>query len=241
VRTSFGKEQTFCQDENVRAARVLIQATEDVQKGLTQDDFDMYYEVWEMFDETCTQFLPLSRLSEFVDTLEEPLRLPAPNYCKLITLDIPIYEGDVVHCIDVLDALAQNYLGTTRDVTGELGDLKKGPERARYRLATSTMMRRREEYCARIIQTAWRQLVLEGRAKRRSETEAALVVAQSRVAFAPSPVVECRTPPGASDAAAVVAPLDSISEISTGSSTESNKVDQDTEASRDQPPISTTV
>jgi len=26
------------------------QATEDVQQGLTQDDIDMYYEIWERYD-----------------------------------------------------------------------------------------------------------------------------------------------------------------------------------------------
>jgi hypothetical protein len=142
------------------------QATEDVQQGLTQDDFDVYYEVWQKFDEQGTQFLHLNRLSEFVDTLEPPLRLPAPNYCKLISLDIPIYEGDVVHCLDVLDALTQNFLGTTRESTGQLGDLKKGPERTRCRLATSTMQRRREEYCARVIQAAWRNRVAQSKALR---------------------------------------------------------------------------
>jgi len=207
-----------------------------VQKGVTQEDFDMYYEVWQMFDETGSQFLALSRLSEFVNTLEDPLRLPAPNYCKLITLDIPIYEGDVVHCLDVLDALTQNYLGTTRDVTGELGDLNKGPERTRYRLATSTMLRRREEFCARIIQTAWRQCVLEGREKRRVEAEAtaAMTVDQS-----PVPVSESSTPLRTGDV--VLAPLDSISEKSTASSTESTGQQRNTDTPRDEPPTSTTV
>jgi len=104
------------------------QATEDVQQGLTQDDFDMYYETWEKFDEAATQYIPLSALSEFVDTLEEPLRLPAPNLYKLVSLNIPtrtdgqtdgrtpdrcftaslnipICDGDRVHCVDILDAL----------------------------------------------------------------------------------------------------------------------------------------
>lgn len=63
---------------------MCVQATEDVQQGLTQDDFDMYYEVWERFDETATQYIHLSRLSEFVDALEEPLKLPAPNRFRLI-------------------------------------------------------------------------------------------------------------------------------------------------------------
>jgi len=26
-------------------------ATEEVERGLTQDDIDMYYEIWEAFDE----------------------------------------------------------------------------------------------------------------------------------------------------------------------------------------------
>jgi len=195
----------------------------------------MYYEVWEMFDEKATQFLALSRLSEFVDTLEEPLRLPAPNYCKLITLDIPIYEGDVVHCLDVLDVLTQNFLGTTRDVTGELGDLKKGPERARYKLATSTMMRRREDYCARIIQTAWRQRVLESREQRRFEAETATCTTAI-----PSQITvnEYRTPPRADE---VLAPLDSISELSAVSSTGTNEPEHDNELPRNQPAVSTTV
>ena len=140
-----------------------------MQQGLTQDDFDVYYEVWQQFDENGTQFLSLNRLSEFVDALEPPLRLPAPNYCKIISLDIPVYEGDVVHCLDVLDALTQNFLGTTRESTGQLGDLKKGPERSRCRLATSTMQRRREEYCARVIQAAWRNRVAHSKSLRQAE------------------------------------------------------------------------
>jgi len=207
-----------------------------VQQGLTQDDFDMYYEIWETFDETGSQFLALSRLSEFVDALEHPLRLPAPNYCKLITLDIAIYEGDMVHCIDVLDALAQNYLGTTRDVTGELGDLKKGPQQTRYRLATSTMMRRREEYCARIIQTAWRQCVLDGREKRRAEADAGVTVNQTRVVFDVAPPISESARPPPVTAADVSAPLDSISEMSAGSSMESNDEQRNITVDQPRPP-----
>ena len=67
-----------------------LQATEDVQQCLTQDDFDMYYEVWERFDEKATQYIALDQLCEFVDSLEEPLRVPAPNLYKLVTMKIPI-------------------------------------------------------------------------------------------------------------------------------------------------------
>jgi hypothetical protein len=140
------------------------QATEDVQQGLTQDDFDMYYEVWEQFDENASQYIPLDRLCEFVDRLEEPLRIPAPNHCRLVLLDIPICDGDRVHCVDILDALTKNFLGTGGDATGELGDLKKGPERKDYHPVSSTLKRQREFVVARIIQRTWRNYVRRRRA-----------------------------------------------------------------------------
>ena len=135
------------------------QATEDVQQGLTQDDFDMYYEIWEKFDEQATQYIPLTSLTDFVDTLEEPLRIPLPNYFKLVSMDITICEDDKVHCVDILDVLTKNFLGTSTDATGDLGEVKKGPERANYVPISSTMMRHREIVCARIIQRCWRDYV----------------------------------------------------------------------------------
>jgi len=72
------------------------QATEDVQQGLTQDDIDMYYEIWERYDEKATQYIDLDHLCEFVDALEEPLRIAVPNFLRLVVLDIPICEGNPV-------------------------------------------------------------------------------------------------------------------------------------------------
>src|SRR6218665_319245 len=144
------------------------QATEDVQLGLTQDDFDMYYELWERYDEKATQYIPLEKLCEFVDALEEPLRLPAPNFYRLVTLDIPICENDMVHCVDVLDALAKAFLGTTGDAAGELGDLKKGPERKNYHPVSSMIKRQREIYAATIIQKAWSNYLERTKAKPQS-------------------------------------------------------------------------
>ena len=128
-----------------------------MEQGLTQDDFDMYYEVWERFDETATQYIHLSRLSEFVEALEEPLKLPSPNRFRLIALDIPICDGDRMHCIDILDALTKNFLGTPLDTT-EMVDLKKsGLKRRDYTPVSSTLRRQRQNYCAIVIQNAWRE------------------------------------------------------------------------------------
>jgi hypothetical protein len=119
----------------------------------------MYYETWEKFDEAATQYIPLSVLSDFVDALEDPLRLPAPNLYKLVSLDIPICEGDRMHCVDILDALTKNFLGTVGDTAGELGDLKKGPDRVDYNPISSTLKRQREMFVARLIQRTWRNFV----------------------------------------------------------------------------------
>jgi len=128
-----------------------------VQQGLTQDDFDMYYEVWERFDEKATQYITLEQLCEFVDTLEEPLRVPAPNLYKLVTMNIPICADDRVHCVDILDALTKNFLGTADDDGGDLADIAPGPERRDYQPIGSTLQRQRQICCARIIQKAWRK------------------------------------------------------------------------------------
>ena len=133
------------------------QATEDVQQGLTQDDFDMYYEIWEKFDEKATQYIPLSQLSTFADALEKPLRIPKPNLVRLTYLDIPICEGERVHCVDILDALAKNYLAWNCYQSDLQVDLKNGPERKDYHPISSTMKRRRHEYCAIAIQRFWRK------------------------------------------------------------------------------------
>ena len=60
----------------------------------------MYYEVWERFDEKATQYIALQQLCEFVDNLEEPLRIAAPNRYKLVTMNIPICADDRVHCVN---------------------------------------------------------------------------------------------------------------------------------------------
>lgn len=85
------------------------QATEDVQEGLTDDDYEMYYEIWQKFDPNGSQYLPFEKLSDFVDALEDPLRIPKPNSLALVLLDINIYEGHQCYCVDILDALTKHF------------------------------------------------------------------------------------------------------------------------------------
>jgi voltage-gated sodium channel type II alpha len=85
------------------------QATEDVQEGLTDDDYDMYYEIWQQFDPDGSQYIRYDQLSEFLDVLEPPLQIHKPNKYKIISMDIPICRGDLMFCVDILDALTKDF------------------------------------------------------------------------------------------------------------------------------------
>ncbi|CAC5417965.1 SCN2A [Mytilus coruscus] len=135
------------------------QATEDVQHGLTPDDFDMYYEKWEHYDPNATQFIDLDKLSDFVDYLEEPLRLPKPNHFMLVKLDIPICDDDKMYCRDILDALTKNFLGSDNLDNTDMGvnPLQQDKAKVEYNVVSSTMKRQVMNYAARVIQRRWRK------------------------------------------------------------------------------------
>ncbi|CAH2049421.1 unnamed protein product, partial [Iphiclides podalirius] len=134
------------------------QATEDVQEGLTDDDYDMYYEIWQRFDPDGTQYIRYDQLSDFLDVLEPPLQIHKPNKYKIISMDIPICRGDMMFCVDILDALTKDFFARKGNPIEETGDLEVGrPDEAGYEPVSSTLWRQREEYCARLIQHAWRR------------------------------------------------------------------------------------
>ncbi len=70
----------------------FIQATDDVQKGITDEDYELFYETWREFDPEGTQYIPYETLSEFLDVLEQPLQIPRPNKFKIIQMDVPIVQ-----------------------------------------------------------------------------------------------------------------------------------------------------
>lgn len=134
------------------------QATEDVQEGLTDDDYDMYYEIWQQFDPNGTQFIPYTSLSDFLDALEEPLRIPKPNKYKIVQMDIPICVNNQCYCVEILDILTREFFarkGKHIEETLELEEVL--PLKGRFEHISSTFWRQREEYCAKLIQSTWRQ------------------------------------------------------------------------------------
>ena len=134
------------------------QATEEVHEGLTDDDYDMYYEIWQKYDPKGTQFIPFPMLSDFVHALEEPLQIPKPNKYKLILMDIPICRGNMCYCVDILDALTKDFFARKGHIIEETAELAEiAPKLGQFEHISSTMWRQREEYCSRVIQSFWKK------------------------------------------------------------------------------------
>ncbi|XP_072298967.1 sodium channel protein type 4 subunit alpha B [Eucyclogobius newberryi] len=141
-------------------------ATEESADPLCEEDFDMFYETWEKFDPNATQFIQYSELSDFCDTLQDPLRIPKPNTVRLIQMDLPLVPGDKIHCLDILLALTAQVLGDS----GEMDALKasmeekfmaNNPSKVSYEPITTTLRRRQEETAAIVIQRCYRRRLLQ--------------------------------------------------------------------------------
>ncbi|XP_047446268.1 sodium channel protein type 4 subunit alpha-like [Mugil cephalus] len=148
-------------------------ATEESTEPLSEDDFEMFYEVWEKFDSEATQFIEFSMLSSFADTLSEPLRIAKPNMIKLISMDLPMVSGDRIHCLDILFAFTKRVLGES----GEMDALKQqmeekfmmtNPSKVSHEPITSTLRRKLEEVSAIVIQRCYRRHLMRRQMKQAS-------------------------------------------------------------------------
>lgn len=111
----------------------------------------MYYEKWQHFDPSGSQFIRYDQLSDFVNSLESPLRIPKPNRLFLVVMDLPICEHDRMHCVDILDGLTKYFLGTQNAPI----DIKKDRPKDYHPIAT-TLQRQRELYLSHLGLKAFR-------------------------------------------------------------------------------------
>ena len=152
------------------------QATEDVEEGLTGEDYDMFYEIWQQYDPKGTQYINFHQLSDFLGVLEDPLQIQKPNKYKIVSMDIPICTNDQVYCVDVLDALTKDFFarkGNPVEESADIGEVAPTVDNPGYEPVSSTLWRQREEYCARLIQQAWRR-------HRQNKEQSSLSVGESR-------------------------------------------------------------
>lgn len=145
----------------------LSQAHQQDEVGITDDDLEMFYSLWERYDPDATQYIFYSQLSDFVDNLEPPLRIPQPNKFACIHLNIPIKKGDRIHCFDVMQALVRRVIGEIEEDESVAFTLMKSrmehhfisafPKRAKTQTESTTLKRIQEIRAATIIQRSYRQ------------------------------------------------------------------------------------
>ncbi|XP_033022326.1 sodium channel protein type 2 subunit alpha-like [Lacerta agilis] len=137
-------------------------ATEESAEPLGEDDFEMFYEVWEKFDPDATQFIEYHKLFDFAASLEPPLLIPKPNHLQLIAMDLPIVSGDRIHCLDILFAFTKRVLGESDEMDAlrvQMEDrfMAANPSKVSYEPITTTLRRKLELESARVIQRAYRR------------------------------------------------------------------------------------
>ena len=148
-------------------------AHEQEEIGITEDDFDMFYVNWEMYDPRATQYIKLEQHPDFLGGLEDPLGVPKPNGMAIVAFNLPIVEGDRIHCLDVLMALVRRVLHTTEEDTPNMSQEHKDaneklkqqiaekyraafPQRQKIKVLSTTMQRKKEDVAAKTLQRAWR-------------------------------------------------------------------------------------
>ncbi|NWQ72090.1 SCN2A protein, partial [Neopipo cinnamomea] len=148
-------------------------ATEESAEPLSEDDFEMFYEVWEKYDPDATQFIEYSKLSDFAASLDPPLNIPKPNTIPLIAMDLPMVSGDRIHCLDILFAFTKRVLGESDEMDAlriQMEDrfMAANPSKVSYEPITTTLKRKHEEMSAAIIQRAYRRHLLRQSLKKLS-------------------------------------------------------------------------
>uniref|UniRef100_A0A8C6Q0S7 Sodium channel protein n=1 Tax=Nothobranchius furzeri TaxID=105023 RepID=A0A8C6Q0S7_NOTFU len=141
-------------------------AQEESGDVLCEEDFEMFNETWEKFDLNGTMFIKFSQLSEFCDTLQEPLRVPKPNRFHLIEMDLPLVIGDRIHYLDVLLAVTQMVLGDTVEMAAmqksiEMNFTLSNPKNDSFAPVITTVRHKEELMSSFIIQRAYRRHLLK--------------------------------------------------------------------------------
>lgn len=142
------------------------QAQEQEKIGITNEDFDSFYQEWETYDPHATQYIKYNQLSDFVDGLEGNLRIKKPNRAACALLNIPLVNDEDIHCLDILQALVK------RVVTGFEGNESEEfklvlqqmeerftaayPQRKKHLTTVTTMERNAQVRAAMVISRAIR-------------------------------------------------------------------------------------
>ncbi|KAI8511047.1 hypothetical protein Bbelb_119630 [Branchiostoma belcheri] len=145
------------------------QVRQEVEEGgVTEDDVEMFYAVWERYDPDATEYIQYERLSDFVNELEPPLQIKKPNKITLAYLNIPIMQGERIYSKHLLKALTKFVLGTVgKEDDDDEEDVPGSEEEHKMKEIpiSSTLVKRREEVAARVFQRWYRKIMSERKKK----------------------------------------------------------------------------
>lgn len=148
------------------------------ESGITDEDIELYYVMWQLFDPSATQFIPFDQVSAFIATLGPPLAIPIPNKITIRNLAIPINVSQNVHCNNLLQALIRHYFVQIEGdeiSTYEMSALierksKSGFPLLKREIVISTSTQRyQENKCAVVIQKIVREFIKRRRRERKIE------------------------------------------------------------------------
>ncbi|XP_048586351.1 sodium channel protein 1 brain isoform X2 [Nematostella vectensis] len=142
------------------------QVMEQEKIGITNEDIELFYQMWELFDPNATQYIPYADLSDFVHQMEGNLRIPKPNKAACALLNIPLVKGDKIHCLDLLQALVKRIVSGFEDVDSEgfkivMQRMEERfqaafPSRTGHKSTITTMEIKRHQEAAKVIVRAIR-------------------------------------------------------------------------------------
>ena len=107
---------------NMYIAIILDNFVETIETGVSGEDIKAFYETWARFDPTASQFVGWHQLVTLIRQIPQPLGKPNADLAFVGQLDIPIFEGNRAHCLDVVNALVHSTL------TATLGDVEDNNE-----------------------------------------------------------------------------------------------------------------
>ena len=148
--------------------------------GITDDDLDMYYSKWALYDPKATEYINFEQLSDFVDELKPPLRVPKSGAGGVETMDISLRTGDKVHCLDLLHALVKHLVlkefpkgGSGYSVVMERLEerfMKAFPRRNLYTPVSTVKQKALENKAALVIQRAVKRFKDRRKARNAAQT-----------------------------------------------------------------------
>lgn len=118
--------------------------------GLTDDDFETFIQVWENYDSTATHYIQYKQLSDLLDDLDPPLRIPKPNVEVFEKLDVPLRQGNKIYCLDLLQVLVRRVLGNMEGFEEE--DMTDLVQRLEERFSKKDAKNKDEEKVSNVIE-----------------------------------------------------------------------------------------